>query len=103
MNAGRWTPWTRCVWAAADRPAACGSSMSAAALLWATAFSPQGNWAAVPAAQTQALLREWLARWGRPAQMRVDNGTPWGSSDAVPTPLALWLIGLGIGMHWNDP
>ena len=35
--------------------------------------------------------------------MRVDNGTPWGSSDDVPTPLALWLVGLGIAMHWNDP
>jgi hypothetical protein len=49
------------------------------------------------------MLREWLARWGRPLQMRVDNGTPWGSSDDVPTPLALWLVGLGIFMHWNDP
>jgi len=35
--------------------------------------------------------------------MRVDNGTPWGSSDDVPTPLALWLVGLGVVMHWNDP
>jgi transposase InsO family protein len=35
--------------------------------------------------------------------MRVDNGTPWGSSDDVPTALALWLVGLGIAMHWNDP
>jgi hypothetical protein len=49
------------------------------------------------------MLREWFARWGMPVQMRVDNGTPWGSSDDVPTPLALWLVGLGIAMHWNDP
>jgi hypothetical protein len=35
--------------------------------------------------------------------MCVDNGIPWGSSDDVPTPLALWLVGLGIAMHWNDP
>jgi transposase InsO family protein len=71
--------------------------------LWATAFSPQGNWAQVPAAQTQAMLRQWLACWGRPLQIRVDNGTPWGSSDDVPTPLALWLVGLGVARHWNDP
>ncbi len=38
-----------------------------------------------------------------PLQLRVDNGTPWGSSDDVPTPLALWLIGLGLQVHWNDP
>ncbi len=57
----------------------------------------------MPTAQTQATLREWLARWGKPRQVRVDNGTPWGSSDDVPTPLALWLVGLGITMHWNDP
>jgi hypothetical protein len=70
---------------------------------WAITFSPQGNWAQVPAGQTQARLREWFARWGLPGQMRVDNGIPWGSSDDLPTPLALWLIGLGIAMHWNDP
>jgi transposase InsO family protein len=57
----------------------------------------------VPAAQTQALLRQWFAQWGLPVQLRVDNGAPWGSSDDVPTPPALWLVGLGIAMHWNDP
>jgi hypothetical protein len=31
----------------------------------------------------------------------VDNGTPWGSSGDFPTALSLWLIGLGITMHWN--
>jgi transposase InsO family protein len=57
----------------------------------------------VPASQTQAFLREWFTRWGMPGQLRVDNGSPWGSSDDLPTPLALWLVGLGIVMHWNDP
>jgi hypothetical protein len=33
----------------------------------------------------------------------VDNGSPWGSSGDLPPDLALWLIGLGIDMHWNDP
>jgi hypothetical protein len=57
----------------------------------------------VPAGQTQAVLREWFGRWGLPEQVRVDNGTPWGSSDDLPTPLALWLVGLGIAVHRNDP
>jgi transposase InsO family protein len=77
--------------------------MNAAVLPWAIAFSPQGNWLQVPAGQTQTQLREWFGRWGLPGQLRVDNGGPWGSSDDLPTPLALWLVGLGIAMHWNDP
>src|SRR5436305_8099380 len=103
MNAGKWMPWIRCGWATASRPAVCASSMSAVAPRWAIAFSPQGNWTQVPAAATQAQLRHWFGQWGLPAQVRVDNGTPWGSSDDVPTPLALWLVGLGIALHWNDP
>jgi len=35
--------------------------------------------------------------------MRVDNGTPWGARGDLPTPLAMWLIGLGIEMAWNPP
>jgi hypothetical protein len=35
--------------------------------------------------------------------MRVDNGKPWGSWSDLPPALALWLIGLGIDMAWNDP
>lgn len=35
--------------------------------------------------------------------MRVDNGSPWGSSGDLPPDLALWLLGLGIDMHWNHP
>jgi hypothetical protein len=35
--------------------------------------------------------------------MRVDNGGPWGSAGDLPPDLALWLIGLGIAVHWNDP
>ncbi|MGH7752027.1 MAG: hypothetical protein ACREN5_04360 [Gemmatimonadales bacterium] len=34
--------------------------------------------------------------------MRVDNGGPWGSAGDLPPDLALWLIGLGIDVHWND-
>ena len=35
--------------------------------------------------------------------MRVDNGTPWGSWGEFPTDLSLWVIGLGMGIHWNNP
>jgi hypothetical protein len=48
-------------------------------------------------------LRAAFARWGLPCRLRVDNGKPWGSWNDLPPALALWLIGLGIDMHWNDP
>lgn len=51
----------------------------------------------------QEALRQVFSRWGRPEHFRVDNGTPWGSAGDWPTDLALWLIGLGIGMIWNPP
>jgi hypothetical protein len=35
--------------------------------------------------------------------LRVDNGAPWGSCNDLPPQLALWVIGLGIDMHWNTP
>jgi transposase InsO family protein len=44
-----------------------------------------------------------FARWGLPNGLRVDNGAPWGSTGDFPTELSLWLIGLGIGIHWNSP
>jgi transposase InsO family protein len=45
-----------------------------------------------------------FARWGVPKRIRVDNGRPFGDPrlELVP-PLALWLIGLGIPVIWNDP
>jgi hypothetical protein len=33
----------------------------------------------------------------------VDNGKPWGSWSDLPPALALWLIGLGVDLWWNDP
>jgi hypothetical protein len=51
----------------------------------------------------RAQLRQAFARWGRPAALRVDNGGPWGSAGDLPPDLALWLLGLGLDMHWNDP
>ncbi len=48
-------------------------------------------------------MRRAFTDWGLPARMRVNNGTPWGATGGLPTALALWLIGLGVGMIWNPP
>ena len=55
------------------------------------------------AAQVQTLLREWFHRWGLPQALRVDNGQPWGGRSDLPPDLALWLLGLGVQLHWNPP
>ncbi len=51
----------------------------------------------------QQALRAWFGRWGLPAQLRVDNGAPWGSWGDLPPEVALWVIGLGVTMVWNRP
>jgi hypothetical protein len=35
--------------------------------------------------------------------LRVDNGLPWGNWNDLPTPFALWIVGVGVSWHWNDP
>jgi hypothetical protein len=67
------------------------------------AFSPQGYFTQVPPGAVQAELRRCFEHWGRPVAVRVDNGHPWGSWGDLPTPLALWLVGLSIGVIWNPP
>jgi hypothetical protein len=57
----------------------------------------------VPARETQRVLRDLFGQWGRPQRLRVDNGSPWGSSSDLPPDLALWLLGLDVGVHWNHP
>src|SRR4051812_5916895 len=66
-------------------------------------FSPLDKCAQVPVARVRDWLLEVFAAWGRPARLRVDNGWPWGSGGDLPTPLALWLLGTGVGMIWNPP
>ena len=51
----------------------------------------------------QQAVRAAFARWGLPRRLRVDNGKPWGSWSDLPPALALWLIGLGVDVSWNDP
>ena len=67
------------------------------------AFSPYGRWATVPAQAVQEELRRAFRRWGRPDCLRVDNGCPWGATGGLPTELSLWVLGLDVAMHWNDP
>jgi hypothetical protein len=57
----------------------------------------------VPPRAVQAVLRRAFAQWGLPERLRVDNGHPWGSRNDLPRELALWLLGLGVGLHWNRP
>jgi transposase InsO family protein len=49
------------------------------------------------------VLRTLFARRGLPKRLRVDNGAPWGGWSDLPTALALWLAGVGVGVVWNPP
>ena len=77
--------------------------MSAPAPFWRRRFSPLGRWLTVPPTEVQDAFRRAFRRWGRPETFRVDNGGPWGSDGDWPPELALWLIGCGIDVHYNDP
>jgi len=47
------------------------------------------------------MFRAVFVAWGLPDRVRVDNGFPWGTSRDLPPELALWLIGLAVGLIWN--
>jgi hypothetical protein len=66
-------------------------------------FPPWGLGPRVLAQAVQEQLRLAFSRWGLPGRFRVGNGWPWGALGDFPTELALWLIGLGVAMHWNNP
>jgi transposase len=64
----------------------------------------QGRWAEVEDGAVQQALRHGFARWGRPEGLRVDNGGPWTCPQgSLPSPVELWLAGLGIALHRNPP
>jgi hypothetical protein len=77
--------------------------MKPAAPSWGRRFSPRAFWSQVEPQATQTALRRLFARWGRPRQLRIDNGMPWGSRGDLPTDLACWLAGLGVGLLINPP
>src|SRR5262249_9571896 len=64
---------------------------------------PYGYFVQVPPAMVQDELRTLFRQGGLRQWLRVDNGSPWGSWGDLPTPLALWLVGMGIGITWNPP
>lgn len=45
-----------------------------------------------------------FTQWGKPLNIRVDNGRPLGDpSRRMIPPLALWLVGIGINVIYNRP
>lgn len=55
--------------------------------------------------QVQQAVQNVLKRWGMPYRMRFDNGYPFVHTRDrnVPTPLAIWLVSMGIQVIINDP
>lgn len=52
----------------------------------------------------RAVLSEAFRRYGLPAAMLMDNGSPWGAAGAQPfTAFSLWLIRLGIRVAHGRP
>jgi hypothetical protein len=70
---------------------------------WGRRFFPRAFWSQVDPRSTQTALRSLFTRWGLPQQLRIDNGMPWGSRGDLPTDLACWLAGLGVGLLTNPP
>ena len=70
---------------------------------WRSGLFPQYVFEAVPALQIKQSLQEVFTGWGRPESLRVDNGSPWGNRQQLPSTLTLWLVGLGIEVIHNRP
>lgn len=52
----------------------------------------------------QAVLRDVFRRFGLPARMTMDNGSPWGTDGTQPyTHLTIWLLRLGIRFSHSRP
>ncbi len=96
-------PWNNSAWAAVRRCPGYAGSRNTPAPCWARSFSPYANFGQVPLPAVQEAVRQQFARWGLPASLRVDNGPPWGNFNDLPTAFALWLVGMGVRWHWNDP
>ena len=73
--------------------------MSAAAPCCRPTFFPS-VFNQVPATTVQSRLRDSFCRWGLPEAFGLDCGHPWGIWNDLPTAFALWLVGLGIALHF---
>jgi transposase InsO family protein len=54
---------------------------------------------------TQTALRAVFRRYGLPARMTMDNGSPWGSSNkpGAHTHFTIWLLRLGVAVSHSRP
>ena len=57
----------------------------------------------VSAHAVRETLRDLFTTRGLPGRLRLDNGLPWGGWNDLPTVLALWIVGLGVGLLFNPP
>jgi len=70
---------------------------------WQASFSPLRRWTMIEPLAVKQALQQTMAQWGRPERIRMDNGMPWGTQRAVPSALALWLVGLAILPIYGRP
>lgn len=67
-------------------------------------FFPCGKISQVGVKEVQLFLIQVFTQWGKPKWIKVDNGRPLGDPlQAVIPTLSLWLIGMGIEVHFNKP
>lgn len=59
------------------------------------------RWNTLDPLQVKASIQAAFECWGLPESIRVDNGTPWGTTSAVPSAMALWWAGLGITVRYG--
>jgi hypothetical protein len=96
-------PLSNADWQADNKSPGSAGSMNSPVRSWVPAFSPWSAFGQVPVADIRTSMRQQFRIWGLPKAVRVDNGVPWGNWNDLPTAFALWLIGLGIEIYWNDP
>src|SRR2546426_11199996 len=96
-------PRSRCASAMERAPACYRSPTKPPVRCWRWRLFPLYRWAHVTIGAVQAVFRGLFERWGRPQRLRVGNGAPGGPGDDLPSPLLLWLIGLGIAAVYNPP
>jgi hypothetical protein len=60
-------------------------------------------WQSVTPSQARTLFRHVFQQWGLPRRIQLDNGHPWGLNCGLPPDLGLWLLGLGVEVHWIPP
>lgn len=70
---------------------------------WGEPFSPHARANEIEGHEVRQQLRKCFEKWGLPRAIRVDNGVPWATRSDIPSPLALWLVGLGVKVLLNRP